>query len=395
MMALVVIGFMSFDNSSGRNQLGFTLLPLKRLLQFSNYWPILLLTTFFWMVLFSWWQVDGDYSYFLERLRIKVPFLLVPLGLLGLPSLSKKSFNMILYFFMVIMGVSVAIVLYRYALHFEEYNLLVKQGRHILTPCNHLRFSQLIALAVIAGWYLIKVDYQWKNIWDKKLIKILTAFLFIALHVLSVKTGLICLYSALMILVFRHIYTSSSYKGGLIMIVTLIVIPLISYFVFPSFQEKVHYTLYDFEMYQAGKGEKYGDSGRIASFKVGLELFKESPIVGVGAGNLKGKVEAGFKTMYPEYDKALMPHNQFLFVLAGSGIMGLSLILAAFIGLLIYRKAYRNDFYLGLYIVFVTSFMIDYMLENALGVSIFLSFLLLGLLHIHHKEITSSNELAS
>jgi len=78
-------------------------------------------------------------------------------------------------------------------------------------------------------------------------------------------------------------------------------------------------------------------------------------------------------------------NNQFVFVLAGSGILGVVLFLGALLIPLFYRQSYRNDFYLGFYILFLVSFMVEHTLETALGVGIFSSFLLLCLLYFSNE----------
>lgn len=386
MMALVILGFLNFDTTASGTKISWTWQPFTRLKQFSKYSHFLVLTLYFWIVLFSFWQVEGDSSYLLERLRIKVPFLLIPLAYLGLPKLSINSFHRILYFFMAVMAISVIGVLAMYATNFEEVNLLLKQGQHMATPCNHIRFSQLVALSVLAGWYLIKTQYSRGVGAHGIIIKILTVILFLSIHILSVKTGIVALYAALFILAIRHIYTTRNYKVGVTILATMILLPLVAYKTIPSFNRKVHYTFYDLQMYSEGQGSDYGDSGRITSLKVGVDLFKTSPIFGVGAGNLKSKVVSEFESNYPQYEKPLMPHNQFIFVLAGSGILGISLFMLALLIPLFYRYAYRNDFYLGFYILFLASFIVEHTIESALGVGMFSSIILLCLLYVHNEN---------
>ena len=386
MMALVILGFLNFDTTSKGTKIKWTWKPFIRLNQFSKYSHFLVITLYFWLVLFSFWQVDGDYSYFFERLKIKVPFLLIPLAYLGLPKLSGTSFYRILYFFMGVMSISVIGVLALYLSNFEDVNLLLKQGQHLSTPCNHIRFSQLVALAILAGWYLIKEKYSKGQGMHNFIIKILTVFLFLAIHILSVKTGLVCLYTALLMLTIRHIYTTRTYKVSITVMVILILLPIVTYKTVPSFERKVHYTLYDMQMHDEGQGSNYGDSGRITSLKVGVDLFRKSPFFGVGAGNLKSEVANAFSDTYPQYKKALMPHNQFVFVLAGSGVFGIVFFMMAFLIPFFYRKAYRNEFYFGIYFLFLISFIIDHFIENALGVGMFSSFILMSLLYVHNED---------
>lgn len=386
MMSLVLLAFLKFENSDLGTKIKWTWKPIVGLKQITKYAHFLVLTLFFWLVLFSFWQLGDDPSYFLERLRIKVPFLLIPLSYIGLPRLSSVSFHRILYFFLVLMAISVGGVLINYAIHFEEVNILLKQGQHIATPCNHIKFSQLVALSILAGWYLWleKFGNQDKH---GLVVKALTVFLFLSIHILSVKTGLISLYLALAALVVLQIYKSRKLILGIATLSIIIGLPIMAYKYVPSFNKKVHYTLYDWQMYEEGRGSNYGDSGRLTSLEVAYDIFTSSPVFGVGAGNLKEEVIDRFETKHPQYEKPLMPHNQFLFVLAGSGVFGMVLfILALFIPLL-YRRAFKNEFYLGFYVLFLISFLVEHTLENALGVGMFSSLLLLSLLYIHNPTL--------
>lgn len=383
-MSLVILGFLNFDTSEGTTKVKWTWKPFFGLKAFSKYAHFLVLTLLFWIVLFSFWQLGDDNSYFLERLRIKVPFLLIPLAYIGLPSLSRLSFHRILYFFLTIMSISVAGVLANYALNFEEVNVLLKQGQHIATPCNHIKFSQLVALSILAGWFLIKEQFgrgSIHGIW----VKVLMVFLFLSIHILSVKTGLIALYLALIVLTILQIYKTKSLKTGIAILTLMVVLPIVAYKTIPSFNKKVHYTLYDLQMHDEGRGSNYGDSGRITSLNVAYDIFKSAPVFGVGAGNLKSEVYRNFESNYPQYEKPLMPHNQFLFVLAGSGIFGGILFLLALFIPLFYRQAFKNEFYLGFYVLFLISFLVEHTLENALGVGMFSSFILLSLLYIRNQ----------
>jgi len=89
MMALVVLAFLQFTTTSTGTKISWTWRPILRLKEFSKYSHFLVITLYFWIVLFSFWQIEDDNGYWLERLRIKVPFLLIPLAYLGLPRLSK------------------------------------------------------------------------------------------------------------------------------------------------------------------------------------------------------------------------------------------------------------------------------------------------------------------
>ena len=49
--------------------------------------------------------------------------------------------------------------------------------------------------------------------------------------------------------------------------------------------------LWDVHLYQWDKGATYSDSERLISLSVGLDIVKDHPIFGVGAGNLRQEVK--------------------------------------------------------------------------------------------------------
>jgi O-antigen ligase len=130
-------------------------------------------------------------------------------------------------------------------------------------------------------------------------------------------------------------------------------------------------------MFLKGKAtDQLSDASRLISWKLGLELFRDSPVFGVGAGNIRHKMNELYQREFPEFKKKLTPHNQFIMVLASSGIIGLFLFCIGFFIPLGYEKNYQDPFILALYIAFFASFLVEATFENAMGVAIFLFFLL-------------------
>jgi len=349
----------------------------------------LVITFYFFLVLFGIWQVEGDYTYLLERLRIKLPFIALPIAFLGLPHFSDRQIKGILYFlliFIMLTGVGICI---NYCLNFELINEMLSRGKPMPTPRNHIRYSLLVGVSIIGGIYLIKEQYFFKNPTERYFIISLTIFLFLFIHILSVKSGILCLYVALGILCLQYIYLSKKYLFGFIILAGLISLPVIAFLTIPSFKHKLNYMHYDLNKYIAGEGEQYSDSGRLTSLKVGWELFKTAPVFGVGSGNIKREVLHIYQKKYPDYVKPILPHNQFVFVLAGSGLFGFFFFLLAVFVPIFYAKYYRHFFFLGLYTIFLMALILEHTLENAEGVGIFSFFILLILNHLRISPINS------
>ncbi len=405
MLGLLGLSLVRVHPAGHSPRVGFNREPFVRFSNYQAHWSYVVIPLYFLIVLFSFWQTTGDASYYLERLRIKLPFLVLPFAFLGLPRFSQRQVNGLLLFLLVFMALNGVGICINYLIHFDEINIRLSKGQPMPTPRNHIRFSLLTAVSIIGGIYLLVQRYIQKkeNIASNNsiadfsvsgngmvqavssmagniyFIAGLTVFLFVFLHILSVKSGIVCLYFALGVLGLRYIYLSGKILLGTGMLLLLLSLPVVAYYTVPSFNQKIGYVIWDFAQFQEGKGGNYADSGRIKSLVGGYELFRRHPAVGVGAGNIRREMQQLYATEYKDYAQSLAPHNQFLFVLAGTGLFGFALLMVAFWVPLFFQKAYRDVFFLGFYMIFLTAFMLEHTIENAAGVGIFIFFLLLGL----------------
>ncbi len=348
---------------------------------FRKYWHYkawLAVSAPFLLVLVSWlWS--SDLTYTLERLRIKLPFLVLPFAFASMPALRKREIYTILYFLLIVMSVISLYVLLQFAANFETVMDELGRGGHLPTPSNHIRFSLVLALSIIGGLALFLEGFHFARPSERWLTGSLTLFLFVFIHVLSVRSGIASLYAALLVMGVFFVFVKKRYALGLLGITSVVLLPVLAYHLLPSFKLKVDYARWDYLQFEQGIGENYPDSERLNSMRVGLEIAKTRPLFGVGAGDLRSEV----KKMYEEgraggYDFK-MPHNQFVSVLAGTGAVGLALFLAGFFFPLFYRKNYLNPLLLALHAVVFMSFFVENTIENNFGVSLFLFFLLIGL----------------
>lgn len=343
-----------------------------------GYKPYLWIAMPFFLVLVSaLWSSDLPYT--LERLRIKVPFLLMPWAFAAIPRLSRKEYHFVLIFLVGLMVLACLYVGINYMVHFEEINEMIGKGKPIPTPSNHIRFSLMLCFAVLSGIYLFVNRVSIRFSWERKVVLGATVFLLIFIHVLSVRSGLLVLYLALLVWLLRYVVQTRNWQVALAMGALLVLLPAGAYQFFPSFRTKIAYARWDLLQHQQGKGAEYSDSGRLTSLKAGWEIGKRSPWVGVGAGDLKLEVKGYYEAAFPEIEKPKMPHNQFVTIFAGTGLAGLAFFLAGFFFPLFYRKNYKDYLFLALHVVIFFSFMMENTIENNFGASFFLLFLLLGL----------------
>src|SRR5690606_10673710 len=274
----------------------------------------------------------------------------------------------------VLMFVSSVGVGINYLLNFEPITESINTGKVIPTPMNHIRFSLLLAFSILAGGHLWREKFFLKYKWEHYLIGFIVVFLFVFIHVLSVRSGLFVLYVSIVFFSIRHIYMTRQFALGLAIIVGLLLMPVIAYHTIESFQAKVDYARRDFSMYIKGKGKNYSDSERIFSFQAGLSIGNKSPLFGVGVGDLKKEVEAYYKENAVDISMPKMPHNQFISVFAGAGLIGLVAFCFAFFYPLVYNKNYKDGLFASFHLIVFLSFMVENTIETAIGVAFYVFF---------------------
>lgn len=323
------------------------------------------------------WSSDFDYT--LERLRIKLPFLILPFAFASMPSLRKREILTILYFLLVSMTVISVYVLIDFLVNFEAVMELIGRGGHLPTPSNHIRFSLTLALTIIGGAALWVEKFHFRHSAERWFIGGMTLFLFIFIHVLSVRSGILALYTSFFALGIYFIFFRKKYLLGLAGVVAILALPFMAYQTVPSFKLKVDYARWDFMQFQQGVGGQYPDSERLISIREGIEIGKKNPILGVGAGDLKMEMKNVYEIELEGKFNFRMPHNQLVSIFAGTGAVGLLTFLAGFFFPLFYRKNFRQPLFLALHAILFTSFMMENTIENNFGVSLYLFFLLIGL----------------
>jgi O-antigen ligase len=121
----------------------------------------------------------------------------------------------------------------------------------------------------------------------------------------------------------------------------------------------------------------------LGSIQAGIELGKESPILGVGIGDIRTKTNDFLKKKYPELaNLGLLPHNQYVFYFAATGLVGLLLFLFCTIFPFFPNKAYTDLFFCSVQFIFFSSFLVEHTLEAQIGTASYLFFMLLGLRQI-------------
>ena len=366
MWGFVLIAFSRFDSRTLRMRFVFES-EYKILLQRLVYASV---TVPFFLVLISglW---SHDIFYWLERLRIRLPFLILPVAFYYLPALNRKQFYSILYFTLLFVSCFTIFILVNYFLHFSEITELLNRGNPVPFMRDHIRYSIQLCFTIFISFELIRQKFYWINEKEQTLLKILSGFLIVSLHVIAVRSGLLIFYASLFIFFFLWSFKKKRVQFGLIGLLLTVSVPFLAYRFVPSFHNKINYARWDFLMYQKGEGADYSDAGRLISLKVGTQVFINEPIFGVGAGDLYSEVGKIYTQQYSNWSPKL-PHNQLLIIAAGTGLVGLFLFIIGFFFPLFADYNFRNltlvlFFYLNVFI----SFWIDMPFDAAFGVAFY------------------------
>jgi O-antigen ligase len=323
---------------------------------------------------------SSELPYWIEKTRIRLPFLVIPLAFAWLPTIAKRHYQSVFYGMLILISLVLMGVLINYSLDYEAITSSLLHGKNVPVPMNHIRFSLLMSFAIVAGFILYAENFTWKYAWERKIIAGLCTFLIVGIHILSVRSGIIALYGTLFFLGFRfYIILKKQFLKGFLLGIGFVLLPFIAYFLMPSLQNKVDYAIRDYQHFMAGNGSDFSDSERFDSILVGMKIGNEAPLLGCGYGDLWKEIQTTYSRDFSREDEVKLPHNQFVMIYAGLGIIGLGLFVFTFLFPLFYQKNYQDWYFLALHLIVFFSFLVEATMETQVGTAIYSFFLGLGL----------------
>lgn len=305
---------------------------------------------------------SSDVGGWVHHLRIRLPLLTLPLALFSASLLQYRVLRLAILGFASVLVVSSLPIIYHYVTHYKEVQDAIGLGQAMDTPTSHIRYSLMIAFALLSTATIWWRERLW---WQLSL----AVWLLVFLHILAVRSGIAVLYlSSITIAVLATIKS----KKWLRLVLVLSLLGAIGYSstqLIPSLNRRLSYMRYDLKKYSKGDGKLYSDSERIASLKVGWHLTRQSPILGTGIGDLRADSKNAYEEMELTTDRPHLPHNQFLFISAGSGLLGLLIFAMGYGWLLWYARA--NTLAIISLVLVGSSFLVEHTLDTAVGVGFF------------------------
>ena len=339
-----------------------------------SWWTI---TLFFIIILIGGFYSD-NHLYWSAKLRVKVPFLLFPVAWYILPAISKKTYQHIHYLFILIVFLSTLPVLVDIFTHFDQLTVRLKQGQPFPTPVHHVRYSMFITLSILATGILYFQKYASNFLFNRKILLGLAIYLTFFLHLLAVRTGLIALYLTVLLMLIIWGWGKIKARYLWLSLIALFSIPILSYTFIPSFKNRIDYTLEDYAKYQGANWDNYSDAERLLSLQAGWNIGKTHFWFGTGPGDLKSEIASYFLQHFKKHT-GMMPHNQFIYAFAATGVLGLFVFLMAFSIPFLSSKRYQVQLLMATYSITAISFLVEHTLETSVGVAFFCFFLCLGL----------------
>jgi len=312
-----------------------------------------------------------DKTQWVKTVQVKLPLLFMPFTLGVLVNISKETYDKLLYVFAGLVVISTG---WSYIFYFftENITLTYLQAKVLPVPMydDHVRFSWLVVVlfAMLLDRILKKTVIQ-----ERWILAGLLVYLIVYLHVLAAKTGVLGLYIVSAIFLWKQV----SGKWRLYGLIILLMLPVVSWFLLPSFQSRLRFILWDFQNYSRGNyTEGLSDAPRILSFQAGAAIVKSNFLYGVGSGDVLQQTIEWYQINAPflkPYEQ-LLPCNQILMLVCSGGVllglMGLIFFLTPFW----IKDLKKNFLWLAFHTIALFGFMYEIGLEVQNGVFIYTFF---------------------
>ena len=314
-----------------------------------------------------------------QDLVLQLPFVLLPLSFWLLPEWLPQHKRML---WLVLLGcclVAAAGATGNYLLHNKEIEQLYLQSKVMPTEPDHIRFSLLISIAIIASVVLLSSEKLTK-LWKCSVISSVI-LLFLFQHLLAVRSGIVTMYAAGFFWLMWLGWQKKQWKAALIGGVITLGIGVGCLLLFPTLQNKVSNTRTDaaqIESVQAANN--FSMTARVYSYQAAWTIIQQHPLFGVSKIRLTAAMAKEYGYRFPEInpDRYVLPHNQFIYNLAAYGIVGLLLFVLGYYYLLWRNLRSGNVLLMLVYLIVSISFIVEYTLESNIGVIVGLFFMLLA-----------------
>ena len=321
----------------------------------------------------------GEYG---RDVVLQLPFLALPLGFWLLPALPGRYLRWLwlLLIGMTVLAATGATV--NYLLHAREINESYLHSKVMPTEPDHIRFSLIITLAIVAGALLLVHDAV-RAVWRRWIVGAIVV-LALFLHLLAVRSGEMTFYALGGLAILWLVLRKRQWKQAGALALVLVLLPVFSFVAFPTFRNKVYNTQEDVgkvKQTNSSEGKNFSIAARVYSYKAAFAVWQDNKLIGVGKPDLEGEMAKRYAVLYPEMGAKfyVQPHNQYLYNLAAYGALGLLVFLAGLFYPAWWARRKHAPLLLAQYVSIALSFLVEYTLETQIGLAFVVFFLLLAL----------------
>jgi O-antigen ligase len=342
---------------------------------------------FFLMLLVSFLGSDNKTAGTQFLLR-RIPLLIFPLTI-GLIALNRQQRERILLGGAIIVCIACLATLGYAFTRFQEENNSVWLYNDALTDLirqQSIYTSVLVNISIYSFVYYL-LNYRLQQ-WKRILLIIGIAFLFGISYLLASRNMMLILYASFLFFSIYIIVKRKKYVAGVGLLAGIGIAIAVIFVFFPKtinrFRElaftQFNYESQATESHYAGNltpDQWNGANFRLAAWPCGWEVFKKSPVAGVGLGDKKDELVKVYEAKKFRFaiTTGKNVHNNYLDILMSTGIFGLLLFLVGWVILPMVRILKNGD-ELGFLILF--TFLLAMLTENyfdrSLGVILFAFF---------------------
>jgi O-antigen ligase len=314
-----------------------------------------------------------------QDLVLQLPFVLLPLAFLLLPTWKTRHLQLLWLLLLGCCLLAAGGATINYLLHNKEIEALYLQSKVMPTEPDHIRFSLLISIAIIAGVTLI-FSKQLPTYWERATV-IGIIFLFLFQHLLAVRSGIVTMYAAGFVWLLWLGWYQGRWKTALTGAVLVAIVGAGCLFLFPTLQNKISNTRTDAaQMESVEAANNFSMTARVYSYQAAWIIIQKHPILGVSKVKLADAMAQEYSYRFPEIDadRYVLPHNQYIYNLTAYGIIGLLVFLLGYYYLLWVGLRQQNVLLLLVYLIISISFVVEYTLESNIGIIVGTFFILLA-----------------
>lgn len=321
--------------------------------------------------------ITEDLNRWALDLQVKLPMIAIPLAYGLLPAFRNWQYALIAATGLFVNSLIAALSL---GIHLSTLGSLEAFWQSdayipILTDINHIYFSVILAFSVLMGFYLFrkKTHFFFPN--ERWLLLAFSVLGLVCLHILKSRTGVLSFYAGLGgMLLFTDIRQQiGKWAMGLSLLAGLVAI---LYLNVPFFQQRLSGSVADALQYSRPESQRrYSSiSLRFKAWESAWKIYRQAPFLGTGSADIETQMirqyrHDGFSARRSLWLDSV--HNQYLESLAGSGLVGLSLLLLLLVFPIFFIRIPHPEVLAAFIAVVGCAMLTESFLERQIGIGFF------------------------